>query len=60
MENLKAEVKDASLVPDMVKSTAFLDVCNLLNCNKEVSATIEELSTSVGADIQPILQGYVY
>ncbi|AET01350.1 putative gamma-tubulin complex component protein [Medicago truncatula] len=57
MENLKAEVKDASLVPDMVKSTAFLDVCNLLNCNSEVSATIEELSTSVGADIQPILQG---
>lgn len=60
MEYLKAEVKDSSLIPDIVKSTAFLDSCNLLKCNDEVDATIEELSTSVGADIQPILIRYVY
>ncbi|XP_004515022.1 uncharacterized protein [Cicer arietinum] len=59
MENLKAEIKDSSLIPDMVKSSDFLDACNLLNCNNEVSSTVEELSTSVGADIQPILQGHV-
>ncbi|XP_058747590.1 uncharacterized protein LOC131626065 isoform X2 [Vicia villosa] len=55
MENLKTEVKDTSLVPDSVKSTAFLDACNILKGSNEVSATIEELSKTVGADIQPIL-----
>ncbi|WJX95322.1 hypothetical protein P8452_76657 [Trifolium repens] len=56
MENLKAEVKDSSTIPDTVKSTAFLDACNILNCNNEISDTIEELSTTLGADIQPILR----
>ncbi|KAL5063161.1 hypothetical protein RYX36_024898, partial [Vicia faba] len=55
MENLKTEVEDTSLVPDTAKSTAFLDACNILKCSNEVSATIEELSKTVGADIQPIL-----
>ncbi|KAI5381477.1 hypothetical protein KIW84_063989 [Lathyrus oleraceus] len=55
MENLKTEVKETSLVPDTVKSTAFLDACNILKCSNVVSATIEELSKTVGADIQPIL-----
>jgi hypothetical protein len=59
MENLKAEVKDSSTIPDTVKSTAFLDACNILNCNNEVSETIEELSTILGADIQPILRRYL-
>ncbi|CAL5197017.1 unnamed protein product [Lathyrus oleraceus] len=49
------EVKETSLVPDSVKSTAFLDACNILKCSNVVSATIEELSKTVGADIQPIL-----
>ncbi|KAI5381475.1 hypothetical protein KIW84_063988 [Lathyrus oleraceus] len=49
------EVKETSLVPDTVKSTAFLDACNILKCSNVVSATIEELSKTVGADIQPIL-----
>ncbi|CAK8564308.1 unnamed protein product [Lathyrus sativus] len=51
MENLKTEVKETSFV----KSVAFLDACNILKCSNEVSATIEELSKVVGADIQPIL-----
>jgi hypothetical protein len=42
-----------------MKSTAFLDACNILNCNNEVSETIEELSTILGADIQPILRRYL-
>ncbi|PNX94542.1 Spc97/Spc98 family of spindle pole body (SBP) component [Trifolium pratense] len=59
MENLKAELKDTSTIPDTMESTTFLDACNILNCNNEVSATIEELSTTVGADIQPILRRYL-
>jgi hypothetical protein len=42
-----------------MKSTAFLDACNILNCNNEISETIEELSTTLGADIQPILRRYL-
>ncbi|KAI5419723.1 hypothetical protein KIW84_043766 [Lathyrus oleraceus] len=53
------EVKETSLVPDSVKSTAFLDACNILKCSNVVSATIEELSKTVGADIQPILTRYL-
>ncbi|KAI5440267.1 hypothetical protein KIW84_025551 [Lathyrus oleraceus] len=53
------EVKETSLVPDTVKSTAFLDACNILKCSNVVSATIEELSKTVGADIQPILTRYL-
>lgn len=60
MEHLKTEVKDSSILPDMVKSTAFLDACNLLKCNNEVAVTIEELSTSLGADIQAFLRRYEY
>ncbi|XP_027336976.1 uncharacterized protein LOC113850592 isoform X2 [Abrus precatorius] len=56
MEHLKAEIKDSSLIPDMVKSTAFLDACNLLKCNNEVDATVEELSTSIGTDIPTFLK----
>lgn len=59
MENLKTEVKETSLVPDTVKSTAFLDACNILKCSNVVSATIEELSKTVGADIQPMLTRYL-
>ncbi|XP_057431804.1 uncharacterized protein LOC130724555 isoform X2 [Lotus japonicus] len=56
MEHLKAEVKDSSLIPDVVKSTAFLEACNLLQCNNEVAASIDELSMNVGADIQTFLR----
>ncbi|TKY68739.1 microtubule cytoskeleton organization [Spatholobus suberectus] len=56
MEHLKAEIKDSSLVPNKVKSTAFLDACNLLKYNNEVDANIDELSTSLGADIQTFLR----
>lgn len=59
MEHLKAEVKDSSLIPDVVKSTAFLEACNLLQCNNEVAASIDELSMNVGADIQTFLRRYV-
>ncbi|RDY06153.1 hypothetical protein CR513_09903, partial [Mucuna pruriens] len=55
MEHLKTEIKDSSLIPNMMKSTAFLDACNLLKCNNEVDANIDELSTSLGADIQTFL-----
>ena len=60
MEHLKEEVKDSPLIPDTVKSTAFLDACNLLKCDNEVAATIQELSTDIGADIQTFLSRYVY
>ncbi|CAL0309878.1 unnamed protein product [Lupinus luteus] len=56
MEQLKAEMKDSSVIPDVVKSSAFLDACNLLKCNTEVTQTVEELSKTVGADIQPLLR----
>ncbi|RDY06155.1 hypothetical protein CR513_09901, partial [Mucuna pruriens] len=55
MEHLKTEIKDSSLIPNMMKSTAILDACNLLKCNNEVDANIDELSTSLGADIQTFL-----
>ncbi|KAK7244492.1 hypothetical protein RIF29_39315 [Crotalaria pallida] len=56
MEHLKAEVKDSSLIPHTVKSPAFLDACNLLKCDNEVTLTVEELSKQVGADIQPLVR----
>ncbi|KAG4947518.1 hypothetical protein JHK87_043525 [Glycine soja] len=56
MEHLKAETKDSSLIPNMVKSTSFLDTCNLLKCSNEVDANMDELSTSLGADIQTFLR----
>ncbi|CAJ1958023.1 unnamed protein product [Sphenostylis stenocarpa] len=52
MEHLKAEIKDSSLISNTVKST-FLDACNLLKCS---NADIDELSTSLGADIQTFLR----
>ncbi|KAK7265294.1 hypothetical protein RJT34_32912 [Clitoria ternatea] len=55
MEHLRAEIKDSSLIPDKVKSTTFLDPCNLLKCSNEADANIEELSTIIGADIQTFL-----
>ncbi|XP_061343119.1 uncharacterized protein LOC133289235 [Gastrolobium bilobum] len=56
MEHLKTELKDSLLISDTAKSAAFLDACNLLKCNNEVGATIEELSTNVGVDIQTFLR----
>ncbi|XP_061354017.1 uncharacterized protein LOC133298702 [Gastrolobium bilobum] len=56
MEHLKTQLKDSSLIPDTVKSTDFLDACNLLKCNNDVAATMEELSTNVGVDIQTFLR----
>ncbi|OIW07140.1 hypothetical protein TanjilG_10113 [Lupinus angustifolius] len=56
MEQLKVEMKDSSLIPDTVKSSAFLDACNFLKCNNEVTQTVEELSKTIGADIQPLLR----
>ncbi|XP_057426261.1 uncharacterized protein LOC130719667 [Lotus japonicus] len=56
MEHLKEVVKDSSLIPDVVKSTAFLEACNLLKCNNEVVSSIDELSTNVGADIHTFLR----
>ncbi|XP_020219645.1 uncharacterized protein LOC109802611 [Cajanus cajan] len=55
IEHLKAEVKDSSLIPNKVNSTAFLDASNLLKCNNEVDANIDELSTCLDADIQTFL-----
>jgi len=60
MGHLKEEIKDSSLIPNMVKSTSFLDACNLLKCSNEVDANIDELSTSLGADIETFLRRYVY
>ncbi|XP_040865453.1 uncharacterized protein [Glycine max] len=56
MGHLKEEIKDSSLIPNMVKSTSFLDACNLLKCSNEVDANIDELSTSLGADIETFLR----
>ncbi|KAL5148234.1 hypothetical protein HKD37_13G035302 [Glycine soja] len=42
--------------PHTVKSACFLDDCNLLKCSDEVDANIDELRTSLGADIQTFLR----
>ncbi|KAI4295313.1 hypothetical protein L6164_035372 [Bauhinia variegata] len=54
MEHLKLQVKDSSLIPDVVKSSEFLDSCNLLKCDNGAVTTIEELSTNVGVDLQEL------
>ncbi|KAL2336473.1 hypothetical protein Fmac_010919 [Flemingia macrophylla] len=55
MEVLKAELKDSSLIPSKVNSSALLNACNLLKSNDEVDANIDELSTTLGADIETFL-----
>ncbi|CAJ1932586.1 unnamed protein product [Sphenostylis stenocarpa] len=56
MEHLKSQIKDSSIISNTVNSTALFDACNLLNFNNEVDANIDELSTSLGADIQTLLK----
>ncbi|CAJ1932612.1 unnamed protein product [Sphenostylis stenocarpa] len=59
MEHLKSQIKDSSIISNTVNSTALFDACNLLNFNNEVDANIDELSTSLGADIQTLLKRVV-
>ncbi|CAJ1949686.1 unnamed protein product [Sphenostylis stenocarpa] len=56
MVHLKSQIKDSSIISNTVNSTALFDACNLLNFNNEVDANIDELSTSLGADIQTLLK----
>jgi len=58
MEHLKSQIKESSLISNT--SASVLDACNLLKCNNEVNANIEELNTSLGADIQTFIERYVY
>ncbi|XP_027926825.1 uncharacterized protein LOC114183864 [Vigna unguiculata] len=54
MEHLKSQIKESSLISNT--SASVLDACNLLKCNNEVNANIEELNTSLGADIQTFIE----
>ncbi|KAF7825595.1 uncharacterized protein G2W53_016759 [Senna tora] len=54
MEYLKAQVKDSSLIPDVVKSADFLDSCNLLKCVNEGVMSIEDLSEKIGVNLEKL------
>ncbi|XP_014492996.1 uncharacterized protein LOC106755368 [Vigna radiata var. radiata] len=56
MEHLKSQIKESSVISNAVRSASILDACNLLKCSNEVNANIEELNTSLGADIQKFIE----
>lgn len=56
MEYLKAHVKDSSLIPDVAKSAAVLDACNLLKCDNHGVMSIEDLSKHYGFDLFKLLR----
>ncbi|WVZ05116.1 hypothetical protein V8G54_018462 [Vigna mungo] len=56
MEHLKSQIKESSVISNAVRSSSILDACNLLKCSNEVNANIEELNTSLGADIQKFIE----
>ena len=56
MEYLKAQVKDSSLIPDVAKSVAVFDACNLLKCNNHGVMSIEDLSKNFGVDLFKLLR----
>lgn len=59
MEYLKAQVQESPLIPDVAKSAAFLDACNLLKCdNHEGVLSIEDLSKNLGIDFQKVMRRY--
>lgn len=60
MEHLKSQIKESSVISNAVRSASILDACNLLKCSNEVNANIEELNTSLGADIQKFIERYAY
>jgi len=60
MEHLKSQLKESSLISNTARSASVLDACNLLKSNNEVDVNIDELNTSLGADIQTFLVRYVY
>ncbi|BAT84182.1 hypothetical protein LR48_Vigan03g097700 [Vigna angularis] len=56
MEHLKSQIKESSVISNAVRSASILDACNLLKCSNEVNANIEELNTSLGADILTFIE----
>ncbi|PON39547.1 Gamma-tubulin complex component protein [Parasponia andersonii] len=49
MEYLKVKVKDKSLVAGLAESAAFMDCCNLLECDIENFLDSEEIRECIGA-----------
>ncbi|KAI9072311.1 hypothetical protein K1719_045724 [Acacia pycnantha] len=55
MEHLKEKVKNSSLTLDAVNLAALLDTCNLLRCDHEGIASVEDLSENIGIDPRTFL-----
>lgn len=59
MEHLKEKMKNSSLTLDDVKPATTLDACNLLRCDHEGIASVEDLSENIGIDPRSFLiKGY--
>ncbi|KAK9285355.1 hypothetical protein L1049_024546 [Liquidambar formosana] len=50
MEYLKGRLKDLSAIQGFADSAAFLEGCNLLNCNLNDSISLEELMACINID----------
>ncbi|KAI9094823.1 hypothetical protein K1719_026629 [Acacia pycnantha] len=55
MEHLKEEVKNSSLTLDTMNLAALLDTSNLLRCDHEGIASVEDLSENIGIDPRTFL-----